>query len=442
MQAIGDKHPTTTTNMPKNSPEVAMKIAFEKEDDRLRVLRRLIKSAQIASEMSPDVWAVTPLPKGFRLNVGQVEVLTCVSGTVRVNIAGAVEAIPIEQSVLAASAYSSIRQPHCAFVGTAEEYSKYESALDRPHADFIRLAAHSPTGKPRTSTSFKDFHSEALMAYAAMVTGYRPTVRTQSTRHFAAYYRAEEMGRAYDLKEESAIFSGEPSAVLEQMVGNLVWVICCEDIGGVMNYTLADTFVPGQVVTSGNQDVSQVVCGFKRYPPAGPVKLNDLTWFAAFIKSQAAFNFGINEITDIAVQFHLLSLCPEPGFGGSEKKDRYPPIDIDKHDFYGTEGAHRYVEHLTRERSPALVKKKKKECLDQTGNLKCEVCKFDFFIAYGELGENFCEVHHKTPLAELPGSRKTKLSDLAIVCSNCHRMLHREKTVLTVEQLNKRLQIR
>ncbi|EOW9267990.1 HNH endonuclease [Vibrio cholerae] len=37
------------------------------------------------------------------------------------------------------------------------------------------------------------------------------------------------------------------------------------------------------------------------------------------------------------------------------------------------------------------------------------------------------EAHHIIPLSELcsvDGS-KTRLEDLAIVCSNCHRMLHR-----------------
>ena len=57
--------------------------------------------------------------------------------------------------------------------------------------------------------------------------------------------------------------------------------------------------------------------------------------------------------------------------------------------------------------------------------MECEACGFDFQSTYGELGEGFCEVHHRTPLAELDGETKTTLKGLAVVCANCHRMLHR-----------------
>lgn len=34
------------------------------------------------------------------------------------------------------------------------------------------------------------------------------------------------------------------------------------------------------------------------------------------------------------------------------------------------------------------------------------------------------EVHHKSPYAEDFGTRKVKLTDLAVLCANCHRMIH------------------
>jgi 5-methylcytosine-specific restriction enzyme A len=55
---------------------------------------------------------------------------------------------------------------------------------------------------------------------------------------------------------------------------------------------------------------------------------------------------------------------------------------------------------------------------------------------YGtELGEGFIECHHRSPLSELDKPTKTTLDDLALVCSNCHSMLHRSGCNLTVEQL-------
>ena len=61
------------------------------------------------------------------------------------------------------------------------------------------------------------------------------------------------------------------------------------------------------------------------------------------------------------------------------------------------------------------------------GRLLCEVpgCRFDFFERYGEIGRNYAHVHHKEPLSKAPKSGKeVKLTDLAIVCANCHAMIH------------------
>jgi 5-methylcytosine-specific restriction protein A len=90
--------------------------------------------------------------------------------------------------------------------------------------------------------------------------------------------------------------------------------------------------------------------------------------------------------------------------------------------------------HRVRERDQALVKKKKAAVLRRGDRLLCEVCGLDFAEAYGPLGEGFIECHHTMPLA-LGVVRKTKIEDLAFVCPNCHRMLHRAKEPLSVEML-------
>ena len=100
-----------------------------------------------------------------------------------------------------------------------------------------------------------------------------------------------------------------------------------------------------------------------------------------------------------------------------------------------TEGGPKWIAHFVRERNRALVEEKKAVVLKKNGSLKCEVCRFDFFEYFGPLGENFCEVHHRLPLAQADGAVETRLEDLAIVCSNCHRMLHRSVPAITVEEL-------
>jgi len=85
--------------------------------------------------------------------------------------------------------------------------------------------------------------------------------------------------------------------------------------------------------------------------------------------------------------------------------------------------------HLIRERNPKLIEKAKLEALKNGGGLiKCECCDFVFTDTYGFHGHGFIECHHKQPIAE-GGERITRLNDLAMVCSNCHRMLHRKNAL-------------
>jgi 5-methylcytosine-specific restriction protein A len=91
--------------------------------------------------------------------------------------------------------------------------------------------------------------------------------------------------------------------------------------------------------------------------------------------------------------------------------------------------------HRTRERNRKLVERRKAETFARTGKLECEVCGFDFAAAYGERGEGFIECHHTIPLHSLKGRATTRVVDLALVCPNCHRMIHRTKRWLSVEQV-------
>lgn len=97
------------------------------------------------------------------------------------------------------------------------------------------------------------------------------------------------------------------------------------------------------------------------------------------------------------------------------------------------EGEVLYKLHKYRERNKKIVAKKKAESLKKLGKLECEICGFDFHLKYGELGYGFIECHHKVPLYSLDAATETKLDDLALVCSNCHRMLHRKKSIDMVE---------
>lgn len=94
-------------------------------------------------------------------------------------------------------------------------------------------------------------------------------------------------------------------------------------------------------------------------------------------------------------------------------------------------------QHKYKERNPKATKAKKASVLKKQGYLQCEVCGFIFENTYGELGKDYIECHHIVPLSEIDVQRETKISDLALVCANCHRMLHRKKPLLSIQDLKK-----
>ncbi len=79
--------------------------------------------------------------------------------------------------------------------------------------------------------------------------------------------------------------------------------------------------------------------------------------------------------------------------------------------------------HAYRERNPALRRRKISSVLADGGSLACEVCKFDFAQQYGERGQGYIECHHVEPL-HIGGEKARSVKDLALLCSNCHRMIH------------------
>ncbi len=91
--------------------------------------------------------------------------------------------------------------------------------------------------------------------------------------------------------------------------------------------------------------------------------------------------------------------------------------------------------HRRKERDRKAVQRKKEKVLKETGGLRCEACDFDFAVRYGKLGYGFAECHHKIPVAQLTEGHPIRLAGLAIVCANCHRMLHRSRPILTIVQL-------
>jgi predicted HNH restriction endonuclease len=101
------------------------------------------------------------------------------------------------------------------------------------------------------------------------------------------------------------------------------------------------------------------------------------------------------------------------------------------------EGEAKYETHRRYERDPRVARIAKNKRLREKGYLECDACGFCFQDKYGARGVGFIEAHHNIPVSSLGAQRKTKIREIALVCSNCHRMLHRAYPWLSVEALKK-----
>jgi 5-methylcytosine-specific restriction protein A len=100
------------------------------------------------------------------------------------------------------------------------------------------------------------------------------------------------------------------------------------------------------------------------------------------------------------------------------------------------EGRIMTLKHLQRERNRGLVESKRRQAMKKFGKLACEVCGFDYAVCYGSRGIGFIECHHTKPVATLTEGHTTHIDDLALVCANCHRIIHRGKPWFSVEALH------
>lgn len=92
--------------------------------------------------------------------------------------------------------------------------------------------------------------------------------------------------------------------------------------------------------------------------------------------------------------------------------------------------------HLVKERDAGLIRDAKQMWnTEQSSNVLCSVCRFSFLSYYGEVGKGYIEAHHKVPISALTSETEVTADDLAPVCSNCHRMLHRRRPWLSVNEL-------
>ena len=180
-----------------------IQLAFEevvpREHDRKLILGQLMRSIGYCEALGCSAWAVSMLPNGFRLNVGQVEALSCeitvtskgttvgtdfVVADLRVLMSGEGSTSVIRDlgdlAVITPMAYASVGAPHWCYGATLQtdpgqsppairQLEAHLAAVAPFHRIFVEAACFSRTGNLRTRSNFFQHHSEPFVEYAKQV---------------------------------------------------------------------------------------------------------------------------------------------------------------------------------------------------------------------------------------------------------------------------------
>ncbi|KUG21628.1 orf25 [hydrocarbon metagenome] len=112
------------------------------------------------------------------------------------------------------------------------------------------------------------------------------------------------------------------------------------------------------------------------------------------------------------------------------KKHSFTPMNNKDIDIY-VEGKPKVITYKTYDRNPAA----RQACIEHYG-YNCCVCGFSFEDLYGAIGSKYIEVHHLRQIADTGEEYIVNpIQDLRPICANCHRMLHKTRPPLSVEEL-------
>ncbi len=183
---------------------------------------------------------------------------------------------------------------------------------------------------------------------------------------------------------------------------------------------------PDEIKFRNPNGVYMKLCNFLRYDPnysgvglQRGGKLEEVIWKEFYSEKDKLKNISqniINGITEL------------------NKSDERSSIESNDEECEFPEGKVLYRWHRLRERNNSAITKFK-EISEKQGKLNCIICGFDFHKVYGDIGKGYIECHHTIPVSEYKLKKITRIEDLVLVCSNCHRMLHRKRPWLSIEEL-------
>ena len=121
-------------------------------------------------------------------------------------------------------------------------------------------------------------------------------------------------------------------------------------------------------------------------------------------------------------------------FRGGRDSDNFNISEQNDKEVAINEAYKKKVHYLIERPSSSEIKK-----IKQRLGYTCSACGFNFQKVYGDLGRGYIEAHHLMPIADLKlgESRTVTEKDFAVLCSNCHRMIHRFEDSSDLERLRK-----
>jgi predicted HNH restriction endonuclease len=137
----------------------------------------------------------------------------------------------------------------------------------------------------------------------------------------------------------------------------------------------------------------------------------------------------------IRVQSEIFGMTNAGSAEKIEELSKLPPSDLEA-SLQGKEGRLLTRLHSYKERDRKFSQQTKQYYKSKNGGkLICDGCGVDPNTRYGASGERCVEAHHKVPIEELQPDSITTVEEMAILCANCHRIVHSKKPCLTVDEL-------
>jgi len=388
-------------------------------------LRFLAKAIHRAHDLVPEGWSVTLDERFVRLNVGRIETMTLRLGLVHlVLVAGegthGIEAIPgVVLNPKGRTTYPSVPGSQACDI-PAQQFPAFAARVGASHERLMEKAAASAR-----SAIWAGAHSPGVLKYLEQTLGISLPVPGFLSTDLPG--EEPEIGRIYSWGEVVSKWGGE-----QTFLGKRHGRIVCATLDRSTNPGAPETMVVGNKPKNARR-------GEELCQQGGPIRV--------FLKSvRNEWNYqGRFEVEGFTTEPAVLRHHVNPFSGplarviflrrsGVQGEPETLP-DVDPAAPWAKEGNPRWILHLRRDRSARLVVAKKDAVRRNSGRLVCEACGFDFADFYGPEMVDFCEVHHRIPVAALEEGDITRLEDLAVLCSNCHRAIHFLNPMPTVEAL-------